>query len=121
MSFYGLDGFDELEKEFQAYIQQASPEKTSEIIKAGAEEFVRDLKAMPKPRSKIGGSHTHLLDVFAMKKDGDGWLVGWGVYYGKFVERGTRKMSARPHMVPFWEQNKDKYHQTMQNKFLEVR
>ena len=121
MSFHGLDGFDELEKELRLYIQQASPEKAAEIVKAGADEFIKDLKSMPRPRSRIGGGHTHLLDSFASKRDGKDWLVGWGVYYGRFVEKGTRKMRARPHVIPLWEQHKEKYQQTMNNKFLEVR
>ena len=48
MSFHGLDGFDELEKELRLYIQQASPEKAAEIVKAGADEFIKDTTFVPK-------------------------------------------------------------------------
>ena len=61
--------------------------------------------------------YTHLLDTITYEKDGDAFLIGWGKYYGRMVEKGTVKMSARPHMIPLWEQNSDKYYKHMAEKF----
>lgn len=39
--------------------------------------------------------------------------VGWGKYYGPMVEHGTKKMTARAHLKPLFEQNKEKYYRKM--------
>lgn len=121
MGFSGLDGFDDFSEELEKYISAADDNKVAEIVKAAADEYVNDVRALPKPRRAIGGGYTHMLDSVAAQRDGTSYLVGWGKYYGPFVEKGTRKMSAQPHLRPTWDANADKYTRIMQKKFLEVR
>ena len=89
-----------------------------EILQAGADEFVEDLKALPSPRSKIvRTSHTHIIDTFGSKTEDKSVLVGWGKYYGPIVEHGSIKMRAQPHFKLLWARNKEKYYKTMVSKF----
>lgn len=116
---FGEQNFADLEKLFSDYAKQA--DKLEEILQAGADAFVDDLKKLPAPRSKIRKTgYTHLIDVFASRKEKESVLVGWGKYYGPMVEGGTSKMSARPHFRPLWKRNQNKYYSIMINKFLEV-
>lgn len=39
--------------------------------------------------------------------------VGWGKYYGPMLEHGTKKMSAKAHLKPLFEQNKERYYKKM--------
>ena len=116
--FTGLSGFDELSAALAKYSRMADEESVSKAVKAGADAFVKDARALPRPRSNIGGTHTHMLDTITTKRDGRDWLAGWGKYYGRMVETGTRKMSAQPHLVPTWEKGKEKYTRIMAETLL---
>jgi HK97 gp10 family phage protein len=75
-----------------------------------AKEFVNDLLKLPRPRSNIKKSkHTHLVNSFAYEKTAKDVAVGWGKYYGRMVEEGTRKMKSQAHLVPLWNRNQEKY------------
>lgn len=39
--------------------------------------------------------------------------MGWGKYYGPMLEHGTKKMSAKAHLKPLFEQNKERYYKKM--------
>ena len=113
--FYGYEGFQDLINEFEEYIK--STENVTEVLEVGAEEFVFDLRKLPKPISKIKKSgYTHLVNTFAYKTRNKEVEVGWGKYYGPMVENGTKKMSARPHLKPLWNRNKEKYYKKMITK-----
>lgn len=116
MELYNEKSFSDLEDIFKDYMEKA--DNALEILQAGADEFVKDLKHLPSPRSDIAkAGYTHLIDTFASRPDGEDVLVGWGKYYGPMVESGTRKMTARPHFHPLFERNKIKYYNLMVNKF----
>ena len=109
--------FSELEDTFAELMKQA--DDVVGVLQAGADEFIKDLKKLPSPRSKIAkAGYTHLLDSFASRAEDDQVLIGWGKYYGPMVEGGTKKMRAHPHMKPLWRKNADRYYQLMQNKIL---
>lgn len=57
--------------------------------------------------------YTHLVDSFSYKRDKTGIDVGWGKYYGPMLEHGTKKMSAKAHLKPLFEQNKERYYKKM--------
>lgn len=110
--------FDEeldLQKELEAIIRKV--ENTDNILEIGAKEYVKDLLKLPKPKSKIkAAGYTHLVDSFNYKNSNKhkGEIeVGWGKYYGPFVDRGTTKIKARPHLKPTFNKNKDKYYSMM--------
>lgn len=112
-------GFDELEQQLKAYAERLSRDELQKVLKTGGDAFVSDLLALPRPRSRIvSPGWTHLVDTFADRNDSDGSvIVGWGKYYGLFLERGTRKMAAQPHMRPTWDSNAEKYYRTMSENF----
>lgn len=113
----GLRGFEEM---IQDIIDKTGEQDCLNIMKEVADEFVGDLLRLPKPVSRIRApGYTHLIHTFASRisdshKDVE---VGWGKYYGPMVERGTRRMGARPHIAPTYEKNRNKYEQRMREKF----
>lgn len=114
----GFEGFNDLMNELKEYIKSA--ENVEEILEIGAESFVKDLGKLTKPISEIKkGGYTHLIDSFALEKNKSKKevVVGWGKYYGRMVELGTKKMDERPHMYPLWDRNKNKYYKLMVSKF----
>lgn len=114
---YNEQAFSDLEKTFAELMKQA--DDIQDVLQAGADEFVKDLKKLPAPRSKINkAGYTHLIDTFASKPEDDQVLIGWGKYYGPMVEKGTKKMRARPHLKPMWQKNADKYYKLMQDKVI---
>lgn len=120
MSFYGgdidleADGMEEFSQLLKEYERMADENVVTDILQQGADDFVRDLQSLPQPKSNImKGGYTHLIDSFAARKQGQEIEVGWGKYYGPMVERGTKRMSARPHLTPLFHANKDKYYKKM--------
>lgn len=106
------NSFNDLINEVNEYISKSQNFTT--ILEAGAKCFVNDLLKLPKPYSKIRKSgYTHLVDTFTYKKNKTDIEVGWGKYYGRMVEDGTKKMKSQPHMYPLFEKNKEKYYKKM--------
>lgn len=110
-----FDGFLELNEELTKYMLVAENIAVEE--EKIANEFVNDLKKLPKPRSMISkGGYTHLIDTFAKRTRAKEIEVGWGKYYGPMVENGTRKMGARSHLKPLWNKNVNKYITNFKNR-----
>ena len=113
VDFYD-SGFGEFEKMMKEYAEKVSEEKALDAIEAGAQEFVNDLLRLPRPRSRITkAGYTHIIGTFALERTESNIKVGWGKYYGPMLEHGTRKMAARAHLKPLFEQNKEKYYKKM--------
>lgn len=109
------DGFQELMEDLQGYITKV--EKPQDIIEVGVKEFVKDLKKLTKPMSQIHKSgYTHLIRTFSYRKKEKEFEVGWGKYYGPIVENGSKNMTARTHLRPCFEKNKEKYYSLMFKK-----
>lgn len=118
MDFYEA-GFVNFEKLLKKYSKQADIKNVLSVIQSGADEFINDVRALPKPRRQLDAAgYTHLLDTVCSKKNKDEIEVGWGKYYGPMVERGTKKFDGTPHMKPTFEKNKYKYYKTMIEKIL---
>ena len=116
MKRYEYESFNDLCNELEEIITNV--EKPNEILMVGAKEFVNDLLKLPKPISKIKKSgYTHLIDTFYCDygKQND-VEVGWGKYYGRMVENGTKGKKSNPHLKPTFERNKEKYYQKMIEK-----
>ena len=108
-------GFDDFSEMLEKYMENTSMDNVLNVLENGAETLVQDVRALPRPRSQRGGGGwTHLLDTVTQKKNGEEVEVGWGKYYGVFLEKGTRKMSAQPHLATTFERNKEKYYDKMQ-------
>lgn len=112
---YGYDGFQDLADMLEGYMKNI--ENPTDVLLAGAKEFVSDLLKLTKPMSQIRkAGYTHLIDSFAYRENKKQVEVGWGKYYGPMVEKGTNKMRGQPHVYPLWNKNNEKYYKTMLNK-----
>ena len=108
----GFSDFEDLLKDF-AEVADNILDEEQKI----ADDFVNDLLALPKPKSNIAKpGYTHMVDSFTSRRNGNEIEVGWGKYYGSFVENGTRKMGAQPHLKPTWNRNVDKYMQSFKER-----
>ena len=114
----GLKLFQDMLKQYE---QAVSDQNISDVLMVAGEALADDVHRLPKPRRR-GAGYTHMLDsVQAAPSGKDAVLVSWGQFYGKFVEYGTKKMDAQPHLIPTWEQNKDRYYKLMtDNLFAKV-
>ena len=112
--FY-TDGFDSLEKLLEEYRKKTSQANVLNVLEKGAAALVKDVMALPKPRSQIHkAGNTHLLDTMTYRRNRGEVEVGWGKYYGPMVERGTRRApKGSPHVRPTFERNKDVYDNLM--------
>ena len=113
----GFKGFEELSNELSDILLKL--ENPLDILEIGAEEFVKDLLKLTKPYSKIRKSgYTHLVDSFTYEKKDNEIEVGWGKYYGRMVDEGTKMTRRQPHMQPTFEKNKEKYYKKMLEKIF---
>lgn len=111
------DGFDSLLKQIES--SQIDNQKIVSTLEMGAKEFAKDVRKLPRPRSRMSGSgYTHLIDTVTTRKLKSEVEVGWGKYYGPMVEHGTRKMKGTPHMNPTYEKNKKKYYDIMKKNLF---
>lgn len=101
-----FEGFESLSELLNQYSDIDFSSESENIAKS----FVDDLKKLPSPKSQIIKSgYTHMIDTFSYERKNNEIVVGWGKYYGRMVEQGTKKMKAQPHFKSLWERNKDKY------------
>lgn len=114
-----LDPMEDFLKDLQAYEEAASDEKVADILMEGGNALAEDVRKLPRPRRAVAGV-THMLDTVTATPKGSAVQVGWGAYYGAFVERGTTKMRAQPHLVQTWDQNKERYYKLMQEKLFKT-
>lgn len=114
----GPEGLELFTDMLEKYEQAASDQNIADVLMVAGEALADDVHRLPKPR-RSGTGYTHMLDSAVAAPSGkDAVLVSWGRYYGKFVEYGTKKMQAQPHLVPTWEKNKDRYYKLMQDKLF---
>jgi hypothetical protein len=113
-------GLDELSAYFKSVSGLA--DRPDELLEPTAEAFVRDLRALPRPRSRINSpGRSHLVDSFTYKPEGQGVVIGWGVPYGPYVEHGQHPhggMRAQPHFKRTWNANERRYVQLLQTKLF---
>lgn len=112
----GFDGFQELLKELE---KKTDVKNVLKVLESGAKEFIEDVRALPRPRSRMmAPGYTHLLDEVTYQASKEEVLTGWRKYYGPMVENGTIKMDAQEHMRPTFEKNKERYYGNMQKKIF---
>lgn len=112
----GFDGFQELLKELE---KKTDVKNVLKVLESGAKEFIEDVRALPRPRSRMmAPGYTHLLDGVTYQTSKGEVLTGWSKYYGPMVENGTIKMDAQEHMRPTFEKNKERYYGNMQKKIF---
>ena len=112
----GFDGFQELLKEFE---KKMDVKNVLKVLESGAKEFIEDVRALPRPRSRMmAPGYTHLLDGVTYQTSKGEVLTGWSKYYGPMVENGTIKMDDQEHMRPTFKKNKERYYGNMQKKIF---
>lgn len=117
----GPDGLELFAAMLEKYEKAVDEKNIADVLMIAGNALAEDVHRLPKPRRR-GAGYTHMLDSVAPAQAGkDAVLVSWGRYYGKFVEYGTKKMGAQPHLIPTWDKNKDRYYKMMQdNLFAKV-
>lgn len=104
------DGFDELEKILKHYQKSADKKHVLEAIASGAAQLAADVRRLPRPRSRVRAvGYEHLLDTVTYEKKENEVKVGWGKYYGRMVENGTKRSRANPHLKPQYQSQEKKY------------
>lgn len=121
-----ITGMDDFFKDLDEWAKIADDAHVEDVLIVGGEALAEDVRKLPSPRSKRGGGYTHMLDSMTAKKSDKQRQVvevGWGgkKYYGLFVERGTTKMRAQPHLHPTWNNNKERYYKLMADKLFQIR
>lgn len=120
MSSNELEGFEELSDLLKKYEDKISEDTVLEVLEESAKSLATDVRALPRPRSRVRSTgYTHLLNTVTHKTEAGEVVVGWGKYYGPMVERGTNKMNGVPHLAPTFERNKERYYKQMQEKLFE--
>lgn len=117
----GPEGLELFAAMLEKYEKAADEKHVADVLMIAGQSLAEDVQRLPKPRRR-GAGYTHMLDsVVATPSGKDAVLVSWGQFYGKFVEYGTKKMGAQPHLIPTWDQNKDRYYKLMtDNLFAKV-
>ena len=117
----GPEGLEKFMDLLEQYEKAADEKNIADVLMIAGNALAEDVHRLPKPRRR-GAGYTHMLDsVVATPSGKDAVLVSWGQFYGKFVEYGTKKMDAQPHLIPTWDQNKDRYYKLMtDNLFAKV-
>ena len=115
-----FEGFEELQQLLIEEARKVDKENLKQALLAGATELASDANKLPKPISRINSpGYTHLLSSISarmMEGNAVGAEVGWGKFYGRMVEKGTRKMAPRAHLIPMFERNANNYYQTIVDK-----
>lgn len=105
-----LAGMLELSLELEELAQAAGPERRRQALQTGAEIIVADARN----RAPVD---TGLLqrEGIAFSIEDETANIGWtkSGYYGQFLENGTSKMQARPHLRPAYEAKKNAVQQAM--------
>lgn len=117
----GPEGLELFATMLEKYEKAVDEKNIVDVLMIAGNALAEDVHRLPKPRRR-GAGYTHMLDsVQAAPSGKDAVLVSWGRYYGKFVEYGTKKMGAQPHLISTWDQNKDRYYKLMtDNLFTKV-
>ena len=117
----GPDGLELFAAMLEKYEKAVDEKNIADVLMIAGNALAEDVHRLPKPRRR-GAGYTHMLDSVAPAQAGkDAVLVSWGRSYGKFVEYGTKKMGAQPHLIPTWDKNKDRYYKLMtDNLFAKV-
>lgn len=107
-----LTGVDEILNKLQQ-IGANVGKLENKALKNAAEPVLEDAKATNAFKNRSGKLRKGLKITNVKKKDGMKYIfvgVDRGdnseVFYGKFIEFGTSKMSARPFLQPAYEKNK---------------
>lgn len=109
------DGFDAFSRMLEEYGKKTEQKNITKVLEVGARELAEDVRALPKPRSRVmTPGYTHLLDTVTYETEGNEVVVGWGRYYGPMVEKGTVKMNGVSHLRPTFERNQGRYYKDMQ-------
>lgn len=114
-----LTGVDEILNKLQQIGTNIS-RLENKALKNAAEPVLEDAKATNAFNDKSGKLRKGLKISNIKNKEGMKYvLVGVDksdnskIFYGKFLEFGTSKMSARPFLQPAYEKNKDNIQQTI--------
>ena len=121
-----MDGMDELLSKLEQLGKKASTIENS-ALKAGAQPILDDAKSTTAFHDRSGNLREGLKISGVKTKDGIKYvLVGIDksdnskIFYGKFIEFGTSKMSARPFLQPALERKEREAMEIIRQKLKEA-
>lgn len=114
MGAKAIDGFLDLSKQLEKIagkvtapaLRAKACEAGAEIVAPAAQRIINSATKKRSGRLSVG---------VAYEVDEDAAYVGWTpeAFHGRFFETGTKKMAARPHIRPAYEQNKNQIARAM--------
>lgn len=115
-----LEGFDELLARFDDMSKNVANKITKNVLEAGAEPILEDVKETTKFRD-MSGDLREGLKIGKIKTKNGGKYIEIGIekgdlskiFYGKFIEWGTSQQAERPFLQPALEKNKSKIKEIM--------
>ena len=109
-----FDGFIDLAKELDEITKDCSDEKRKNALEKGSDIIVKDARA----RAPIDTGLLSREGIAAEVVSGEEADIGWtgDAFYGRFLEMGTSKMSARPHLRPAYEAKKNQVIEVMRKE-----
>ena len=109
-----FDGFIDLAKELSDIAKDCSDENRKRALEKGSDIIVKDARV----RAPINTGLLHREGIAAEVISGDEADIGWtnDAFYGRFLETGTSKMAARPHLRPAYEAKKNQVIEVMRKE-----
>ena len=106
-----LDGFLELSEELNRMAKACSEKSRKNALEKGSDIIVKAARA----RAPIDTGLLSREGIAAEVISGEIADIGWtaDAFYGRFLEMGTSKMAARPHLRPAYEAKKNQVVQVM--------
>lgn len=119
--------YEELSNLISSFDSKLTTANIHDALEAGAEAFTHDVQKLPRPRSGImAPDYFHMLDLYTFwdsrnkRKKDQAIVTGWLKRYGYFVEYGTPKARAQPHVKPLYRKNQKKYESKMVDKIMKL-
>lgn len=103
-----IDGFFDLARELEAAAATAAnSEAQRKSLSAGAEIIATEAQRIINQKTRRRSGQLSVGVAYELVVDAA--YIGWApdAFYGRFMETGTKKMSARPHIRPAYESKKE--------------
>ena len=109
-----FDGFAELSQELNEIAKDCSETKRKQALEKGNDIIVKDARMRAPVRTGLLSRQGIVSEIINADEVDIGWTED--AFYGRFLENGTSKMSARPHLRPAYEAKKNEVLQIMINE-----
>lgn len=107
------DGFAQMAKDLERAARAVDEPTRKEALKAGADIIVEGARHIIAPHRREGILEENIVSQYKDEEQ----LIGWSAdgFYGRFLENGTSKMDAIPHVKTSYAEHKEKVAAAMIN------